>query len=157
MNTKNRETYKYKNSTLTDKQKRFCDEYLVDMNGTQAAIRSGYSNKTARAIANENLTKPNIQEYLQERIKKRSKDLNIDAEEVIKRLDNIYQRCAQETPIIDKSGNIVGSKFDSSGAIKATELIGKHLGMFTDKIDHTTNGESIDRKIQIEIVRKKDD
>ena len=51
---------------LTDKQQRFCEEYVIDLNGTQAAIRSGYSSKTARSISNENLTKPDIREYISE-------------------------------------------------------------------------------------------
>lgn len=61
---------------LTDKQQRFCEEYVIDLNGTQAAIRSGYSSKTARSISNENLTKPDIREYiseLQKEIQERNK------------------------------------------------------------------------------------
>ena len=54
---------------MTAKQKRFCDEYLTDLNATQAAIRSGYSEKTAYSIGNENLKKPEIQEYIQKRLK----------------------------------------------------------------------------------------
>ena len=57
---------------LTDKQKRFCQEYLIDLNATQAAIRAGYSAKTARSIGNENLTKPDIQRKIQELIQDRS-------------------------------------------------------------------------------------
>ena len=55
---------------LTEKQKLFVDEYLKDLNATQAAIRAGYKEKNARAIGCENLTKPNIQEYLTEQMKK---------------------------------------------------------------------------------------
>ena len=54
---------------LTKKQQRFCDEYLIDMNGTQAAIRAGYSAKTAKQIANENLTKPDVRDYIDQRMK----------------------------------------------------------------------------------------
>lgn len=60
---------------LTAKQKRFCDEYLIDLNATQAAIRAGYSKKTARAIANENLTKPAIKEYINQRMEEKEKSL----------------------------------------------------------------------------------
>ena len=52
---------------LTERQKRFCEEYLIDLNGAQAAIRAGYSRDSAKEIASENLTKPNIQEYLSQR------------------------------------------------------------------------------------------
>ena len=53
---------------LTEKQKRFCDEYLVDLNGTQAAIRAGYSKKSARFIGSDHLTKPNIRAYIDKRL-----------------------------------------------------------------------------------------
>lgn len=52
---------------LTSKQQRFCDEYLVDLNATQAAIRAGYSKKTAKQIAQQNLTKLDIQEYIKKK------------------------------------------------------------------------------------------
>ena len=56
---------------LTAKQRRFCDEYLIDMNAAQAAIRAGYSKKTAKQIGQENLTKPDLQEYIAERMKQK--------------------------------------------------------------------------------------
>ena len=57
---------KGKKEKLTDKQSRFCDEYMIDLNATQVAIRAGYSENTAKEIACENLTKPNIQERIHE-------------------------------------------------------------------------------------------
>lgn len=57
---------------LTDKQEMFCREYLVDLNATQAAIRAGYSDKTARSVGNENLTKPDIEKRIQELMSSRS-------------------------------------------------------------------------------------
>lgn len=54
---------------LTEKQKRFCDEYLIDPNATQAAVRAGYSKKTARSIAEENLKKPHVKAYIEKRLK----------------------------------------------------------------------------------------
>ena len=53
---------------MTEKQKLFCEEYLIDLNATQAALRAGYSEKTAYSIGNENLKKPEIQEYIQKRL-----------------------------------------------------------------------------------------
>lgn len=55
---------------LTDKQKRFCDEYLIDLNATQAAIRAGYSAKSAYSIGEENLRKPELKSYIQQAIAK---------------------------------------------------------------------------------------
>lgn len=71
--------------SLTPRQQRFVDEYLVDLNGTQAAIRAGYSPKTARAIANENLTKPDIAAAVQEAQKARADRVQIDADDVLRR------------------------------------------------------------------------
>ena len=69
---------------LTDKQKRFCEEYLIDLNATQAAIRAGYSVNTAKEIGCENLTKPNIQEYIHTRKKALQEKTEITQERVLK-------------------------------------------------------------------------
>ena len=71
---------------LTPKQKRFCQEYLIDLNATQAAIRAGYSPKTAGRIGNENVNKPVIVEYLNELKMEREKNVKIDSDYVLKRL-----------------------------------------------------------------------
>ncbi|EML0361272.1 terminase small subunit [Providencia rettgeri] len=76
---------------LTDKQEMFCREYLVDLNATQAAIRAGYSDKTANRTASENLSKPDIQLRISELLKKRSDRLQIDADYVLNRLVEIDQ------------------------------------------------------------------
>jgi len=120
---------------LTDKQERFCQEYLIDLNGTQAAIRAGYSESSAKEIASENLTKHNIQERikaLQEQIALR---LEISQDWVLKRFKDISDRCMTAEPVMvrNEDGIFVESgeyQFDSSGANKATEAIAKHLGFF---------------------------
>lgn len=120
---------------LTDKQERFCQEYLIDLNGTQAAIRAGYSENSAKEEASRQLTKANVQErikVLQEQIALR---LEISQDWVLKRFKDISDRCMTAEPVMmrDEDGNIVESgeyKFDSSGANKATEAIAKHLGFF---------------------------
>ena len=71
---------------LSPKQQRFVDEYLVDLNGTQAAIRAGYSEKTAKSIANENLTKPDIQSAISEAQQKRAKRTEITQDMVIREI-----------------------------------------------------------------------
>ena len=120
---------------LTDKQNRFCEEYLLDLNATQAAIRAGYSENSARSTASENLAKPEIQDKIASLRANLSSKLSLDAEWVINRLKQISDRCMQAEPVMvrDSEGQLVQSgeyKFDSSGANKATELIGKHLGFF---------------------------
>lgn len=76
------------NKELTPKQLKFCKEYLIDLNGRQAAIRAGYSEKTANEIASENLTKPNIQHYIAEQKEKRNNILEINGLAVLKELRN---------------------------------------------------------------------
>ena len=74
---------------LTPKQKRFCEEYLIDLNGKQAAIRSGYSKDSAYSIGSENLTKPEVQNYIAELKEERSKELKIESNEVLQKLKDI--------------------------------------------------------------------
>lgn len=69
---------------LTPKQERFCQEYLIDLNATQAAKRAGYSPKTAEKIGSENLQKPEVQEWLRKRMDKRASKAEITAEEVLR-------------------------------------------------------------------------
>ncbi|WP_272579027.1 MULTISPECIES: terminase small subunit [unclassified Providencia] len=76
---------------LTDKQEMFCREYLVDLNATQAAIRAGYSDKTARSQANRMLTNVDIEKRIQELMNNRSDRLDVDADYVLKRLVDIDQ------------------------------------------------------------------
>lgn len=82
-------TVKATTEELTEKQKRFGDEYLIDLNGTQAAIRAGYSTKTARAIAAENLTKPAVVAYIQAAMDARAERTQITQDQVLRRWHQI--------------------------------------------------------------------
>jgi phage terminase small subunit len=101
---------------LTAKQQAFCEEYLVDLNATQAAIRAGYSPKTANVIGPENLAKPCIAECIAELKKARSKKTEINAAWVLAKSVILHNRC-----MVD------GDDFSPSGAGKALDLIGKHI------------------------------
>jgi phage terminase small subunit len=103
-------------SKLTNKQEMFCLEYLIDLNATQAAIRAGYSGKTARDIACENLAKPNINERIAELMSERVNSTKITATYVLEQSDKLLKRCMEE-----------GEGFNAAGAGKALELIGKHV------------------------------
>lgn len=111
---------------LTKKQKRFCEEYLIDLNATQAAVRAGYSPKTASRIAVEVLNKTHVSEYLAMLMQERSKAVGITSEQVVKELEKI---AFSDTEITGKE------------KMKALELLGKHLGMFSEKQEQT--GEEV--------------
>jgi phage terminase small subunit len=124
------------NKKLTPKQNRFVLQYIIDLNGTQAAIRAGYSEKTAEYQASRLLSKVKVQEAVQEALKLREERTAITADYVLTGLKKVHERCAQEVPVLDREGNPTGEyRFDASGANKALELLGKHLKLFTDKIE----------------------
>ncbi len=127
---------------LTEKQNRFCKEYLVDMNATQAAIRAGYSKKTANRIASENLSKPGIQKHLSQLINQQEKRTEINADSVINRLDQIANRCMQEVPVIVNGVKTGEHRFNPTGAIRALELLGKHYGLFTNRHEYIASDGS---------------
>ena len=124
-------------SKLTDKQALFCQEYLVDLNATQAAIRAGYSKNSAEVIGHENLRKPNLQELITELKDKRSEAVEINAEWVLRQAVKLHERCMQEvTPVTDSKGNPVIDgegravfEFNVSGAAKGLELAGRHVNV----------------------------
>jgi phage terminase small subunit len=105
---------------MTPKQRRFVEEYLIDLNATQAAIRAGYSEDTARSIASENLTKPDIQEAIARAMDARSKRTEITQDYVLQGICRIVERTAERQPSI---------------ALRGYELLGKHLKCWTDKLE----------------------
>lgn len=92
---------------LNEKQKCFCDEYLVDLNATQAAVRAGYSEKTARAMGSENLSKPYIQEYIAARQQERIERTEIKQDDVVKELANIaFSNITDYVKVVEKEMRI---------------------------------------------------
>lgn len=147
----------------------FVKEYLIDLNATQAAIRAGYSEKTANVIGPENLVKPCIAEIIQTELDKRSERTAIDADYVLTTIRDTVERCRQAEEVVDRSGKPVlienedgtglvpAYKFDSGGVLKGCELLGKHLKLFTDKTEITgANGQPIETKWTVEIVKPKE-
>lgn len=137
---------------VTEKQKRFCDEYLIDLNAKQAAIRAGYSEKTAYSIGAENLKKPELQEYIQKRLAEKEEALIAKQDEVLKTLTRIMRREEPETVVVvckkhkshyDDSGKKVIDDIEEpvtvpiptkvSDANKAAEMLGRYYSLFTDK------------------------
>tara|TARA_R110000851_G_scaffold332695_1_gene509539 strand:+ start:628 stop:1101 length:474 start_codon:yes stop_codon:yes gene_type:complete len=139
------------NAKLTAKQESFCLEYVIDNNATQAAIRSGYSEDTARQIASQNLSKVNVADRIAVLRADISARTLVDADYVIKGLLAVHERCmqAEAVEIYDKeSGGMRPTgefKFEHSGANKSLELLGKHLGLFVEKKEISgPNGNPID-------------
>jgi phage terminase small subunit len=138
---------------LTAKQEMFCKEYLIDLNGAQAAIRAGYSKDSARIEASRLLTNDNIQQYLQELKAKREEKLEINALWVLNQAVKVHNRCMEEkelmtefngkerVPLKNESGEYL-YKFDSTGALKALDLIGKHINIkaFDKSLEHNHKG-----------------
>lgn len=119
---------------LTNKQKMFCAEYLVDLNATQAAIRAGYSEKTAKNIGAENLAKPYLNEYIQELMDKRADKVEISADDVLKDILETRNMCKEHMLLEGKNGTIIDTTA-LNGRNKANELLGKHLKLFTDRVE----------------------
>ena len=116
---------------LNEKQKQFCEEYIIDLNGTQAAIRAGYSAKTANEQAAQLLAKLSIQEYICELKNKRSERVKYSQDELMRDILEVKNRCMQANTVLDKEGNETGIwKFDSNGANKALDMLAKHVGFY---------------------------
>lgn len=123
---------------MTAKQKRFCDEYLIDLNATQAAIRAGYSKKTAKEMGNENLTKPHIKNYIDERMKEKEDSLIAKQDEVLKYLTSVM-RGESKSSVLAMAGDgvqeVIEKPPDEKERTKAAELLGKRYRLFTDKVE----------------------
>lgn len=142
---------------LTDKQKRFVEEYLIDLNATQAAIRAGYKVDNARQTATENLAKPYILEEIEKALAERSRRTGVTADRVLLELAKIAFVNVADVIDTDTATVAENASRDDTAAIqvlkirklgkdgmeseirmadklKALELLGKHLGMFKDRL-----------------------
>lgn len=134
---------------LTAKQKRFVQEYLIDLNATQAAIRAGYSRKTAGVIGDENLKKPYIREAIEEKLKQIDEEKTADAKEIREFWTRVMRGEEKDTVLrYDNEGHQVETEINVSmkDRIRASELMGKSFAMFTDKID-----SNVDMDLNIEV------
>ena len=131
---------------LTAKQRRFCDEYLIDLNATQAAIRAEYSRKSARVIGQENLLKPAVKAYIQQRMAEKESALIADQNEVLKYLTSVIRgQSRSSVVVIENVGDFMSEARemekspDEKERLKAAELLGKAHGIFTDKVEQTVD------------------
>ena len=129
-------------TNMTAKQKLFCDEYLIDLNATQAAIRAGYSEKTAGVMGAENLKKPYIKEYIEARMKEKESSLIANQDEVLKYLTSVMRGESQsEVVVVENIGDFTSEARtmkkapDEKERLRAAELLGKRYGLYKDKVD----------------------
>lgn len=111
---------------LTEKQELFVQEYLIDLNATQAAIRAGYSENTAYSIGNENLKKPEIVERIHEAMRERLERTHVTQDMVLSELVEVG---------FAKKNAVNGIRLKMSDKLKALDMLGRHMGMFQDKQD----------------------
>lgn len=123
---------------MTPRQQKFCDEYLISGNATDAAIKAGYSRKTAKQTGSENLAKPDLRAYIDEQLAKIHSAKIADAEEVMKYLTSVM-RGEHTEQVLKLAGDgiqtITDIEVSAKERIKAAELIGKRYALFSDKID----------------------
>ena len=113
---------------LTDKQRLFCKEYLIDLNASRAARAAGYSQKRASEIGYQLLHKTTVAKEIQRQMDGRSQRTLVEADDVIRGLQSIVDDATRKVQT-DRGEQMV----NASAAIRALELLGKHLGLFTDK------------------------
>ncbi|MEK1480700.1 terminase small subunit [Limosilactobacillus fermentum] len=123
---------------LTLKQQRFVDEYIISGNATQAAIKAGYSKKTANRIATENLSKPVIKTAIDKRNAEIQSEKTMDMQEVMELLASIARGETTEETVTNK-GDVIETATRNSDKLKALELIGKRFGAWTDKKEISGN------------------
>ena len=130
--------------TLNPKQERFCLEYLVDLNATQAAIRAGYSERSAKAIGHENLTKPDLAARVSELVGQRNERVKVDADSVLAWLAELAE--------VD-----IGDLYDKRGKLRALHELPQRVRRFVASIDYTKDGAKIrflDRLRVLELIGK---
>jgi len=142
---------------LTARQSRFVDEYLKDLDAAEAYQRADYKAKgrSAENAASRLLGNIVIQEAIQERMDRRSERTQIDADFVINGIAKNITRCEQGAPVRDRDGAPVMTegpdgevapmwKYDATSALKGYEMLGKHLKLFTDKVEHDVSDRMAD-------------
>ena len=141
--------------TLTPRQRRFIEEYMVDLNGTQAAIRAGYAPGGARQYASRLLAQGPVQAALAQAMSERQKRTELTADEVIGDLRELRDICMGRKPVkimtIVKNARegtaepveVEGMMFEPAAANRALEMLGRHMRLFADRVDMTSGGQAL--------------
>lgn len=127
---------------LTLKQQRFADEYIISGNATQAAIKAGYSKRTANRMAAENMTKPVIKAYIDERLAELESAKIAKQDEVLRYLTGVMRaESVSETVVVEGTGKgfskarVMDKHPEEQERLKAAELLGKRYGLFRDRVE----------------------
>lgn len=133
---------------LNDRQKRFCDEYLIDLNATQAAIRAGYKEKYAHTNAVKLLQNTTIKEFIAARMAEKESDLIAEQDEVLKYLTSVMRgKSTAEIVVVEGKGDgysearTMQKAPDEKERLKAAEMLGKRYGLYTEKIEADVDNE----------------
>ncbi|MCU4623952.1 terminase small subunit [Acinetobacter radioresistens] len=129
---------------VDDRHELFCHEYLIDLSIKNAAARAGFSERSARQHGWVVFNRPEVKERIAFLREERNRELGLDSYYVLKNLKSIAERCMQAEAVVDREGSPIVQvdeegnlaaiyKFEHSGANKALELIGKHIGMFVEQ------------------------
>lgn len=123
---------------MTAKQQRFCDEYLVDLNATQAAIRAGYTPKYANTNVTKLLQNTTIQDFIKKRMAEKESELIADQDEVLKYLTAVMRGNSKASVLArDEMGadRVIDKPPDEKERLRAAELLGKRYGLYTEKVE----------------------
>ena len=134
---------------MTEKQKLFCDEYLIDLNGTRA-YRTVYktikNDNVAGVRANKLLKQKDIAEYINKRLEEIHNENTADIQEVMEYLTSVMRGTSKANVLAlagDGYQEVIAKPPDEKGRLKAAELLGKRFGMFRDNVDITSNGQTV--------------
>ena len=129
---------------MTAKQMRFCDEYLIDLNATQAAIRAGYSEKYAHTNTPKLLNNTTIKEYIAARMAEKESTLIADQDEVLRYLTAVMRGKSQSSVLAKGSfgiESVIEKPPDESQRLRAAELLGKRYGLYKETVEQTVDME----------------
>ena len=131
---------------MTERQKRFCEEYLIDLNATQAAIRAGYSPRTAASIGQRLLRNVEIKTHISEQLERIHSENTADAREVMEYLTSVMRGTSSSHVLClcgDGEQEVIEKPPDEKERLKAAELLGKRYSLFTDKVALDADDSSI--------------
>jgi phage terminase small subunit len=128
---------------LTALQRRFLEELVVDLSITKAALRADFSPKTGYATGSRLLKKPEMREAFACLLAEKAEIAGITANRILTALWHNHRKALRGTPVFSRLGDLLGYKPDIASSNRALELLGKHCGIFTDRVDVTSAGEKI--------------